>query len=197
MSSVDSSLATTQLLLQYRLVLFWIWGGCWSFAAKVYSSCWLCLSTGFGMPGREDRHPPEDGDGREGRRESDLAVTDVYPGADRSGGRATRSLTRDDTRLLDDLTPVLPTDERSRIHVIRSGKLLPGGCLVVNFRDDQDWDPSRLFLWSIDANTWIVLTPDGDKCAEKFVNTRGCECLPLKTMKHSRLVLLSSVVVGP
>ena len=39
---------------------------------------------------------------------------------------------------------------------------------MVNFRDDPRWDHSRLFLWPINANSWIVLTPDGDKHAEKF-----------------------------
>ena len=50
----------------------------------------------------------------------------------------------------------------------QAGELLPGGCLVVNFHDDIGWDHSRLFLWPITANSWIVLTPDGDKYAEKF-----------------------------
>ena len=38
----------------------------------------------------------------------------------------------------------------------------------MNFHDDPSWDHSRLFLWPIDANPWIVLTPDGDKYAENF-----------------------------
>ena len=50
----------------------------------------------------------------------------------------------------------------------QAGELLPGGRLVVNFHDDPGWDHSRLFLWPIDANTWIVLTPDGVKYAETF-----------------------------
>ena len=62
-----------------------------------------------------------------------------------------------------------PKEERSPIQAIRKRwELLSGGCLVVNFRDDPGWDHSRLFLWPINANTWIVLTPDGDKYAENF-----------------------------
>ena len=117
---------------------------------------------------------------REGGRESvrgggggnGLTVAEVYPGSGRSGGRATRSLTRDDTRLLEDVALVLPstTTERGTISDPRNpqaGELLPGGCLMVNFRDDLGWDHSRLFFWPIDANTWIVHTPDGDKHAGK------------------------------
>ena len=37
----------------------------------------------------------------------------------------------------------------------QAGELLPGGRLVVNFHDDPGWDHSRLFLWPIDASTWI------------------------------------------
>ena len=32
------------------------------------------------------------------------------------------------------------------------------------------WDHSRLFLWPIDATTWIVLTPDGDENAERLAD---------------------------
>ena len=130
------------------------------------------------MSGREDRDPPEDRDGgRESDRhdggESSLAVAAIYPGAGRSGGRATRSLTRDDTRLLDDVARVLPstTTERGTITFSRSTqawKLLSRGRLVVNFGDNPSCDHSRLFLLPISAKTWIVLTPDGDKHAQKF-----------------------------
>ena len=47
-------------------------------------------------------------------------------------------------------------------------ELLSGRRLVVNFGDDLGSDHSRLFLWPINANTWIVLTPDCDKYAEKL-----------------------------
>ena len=101
--------------------------------------------------------------------ESGLAVAEVHPGNGRSGGRATR----DDARLLDDVAPVLLTaaTERGTISNSRNpqaGELLFGGCVVVNFHDDLGWDHSRLYLWPINANTWIVLIPDGDKYAEKF-----------------------------
>ena len=36
----------------------------------------------------------------------------------------------------------------------------------MNFHDDPNWDHPRLFLWPIDANAWIVLTPDSDKYVE-------------------------------
>ena len=85
-------------------------------------------------------------------------VAEVCLGTGRSGGRATRNITRDDTRLLDDVAPVLPstTTERGPISSSRNpqaGELLPGRSLVVNFRGDPGWDHSRLFLWPIDANT--------------------------------------------
>ena len=38
---------------------------------------------------------------------------------------------------------------------------------MVGFHDNSGWDYSRLFLWPIDASTWIILPPDGDKYAEK------------------------------
>ena len=101
-------------------------------------------------------------------------MTEVHSGTGRSGGLAARSLTRDDARLLDDVAPVLPltTSERGTISNSRNPQaereLLSGGRLVVNFRDDPGWDHSRLFLWPFNANTWIVLTPDGDRYAEKF-----------------------------
>ena len=41
---------------------------------------------------------------------------------------------------------------------------------MVNFHDDPGWDHPRLSLWPIDATTWIVHTPDGDKCAERFAD---------------------------
>ena len=68
---------------------------------------------------------------------------------------------------------MLPTTATERGTISKSrnsqaAELLPGGRLVVNFRDDPGWDHSRLFLWPIGANTWIVLTPDGDSHAEKF-----------------------------
>ena len=102
-----------------------------------------------------------------------LAVAEVHPGTGRSGGRTTRNVIRDGDRLLDDTAPVLPTTatERGTISNSRNpqaGELLPGGRLVVNFQDDQGWDHSRLFLWPINAHTCVVLTPDGDKCAERI-----------------------------
>ena len=134
--------------------------------------------TGLGMFGREDRNPPEDGDhGRESDRMTvrrvGLAVADVDSGTGRSGGRAARSLTRVDTRLLDDVATVLPSTTTETRTITNScnpqaGELLPERRLVVNFRDDSRCDHLRLFLWPVDANTWIVLTPDGDKYAEKF-----------------------------
>ena len=136
--------------------------------------------TTLGMPGGEDRNPPQDGDdGRESdrgdREESCLAVAQVDSARGRSGGRAARNLIGDDTRLLDDVAavPSSTTIEKGKYHQLKQfasgrGRAPPGGRLVVNFRDDPGWDHSRLFLWPVDANTWMVLTPDGDKCAEKF-----------------------------
>ena len=82
---------------------------------------------------------------------------------------------RDDARLLDDVAPVLPTAAIGRGTISNSrnpqaGGLIPGGRLVVNFHDDSGWDHARLFLWPIDGTTWIVLTPDGDKYAERFAD---------------------------
>ena len=37
-----------------------------------------------------------------------------------------------------------------------------------DFFDDPGWDHFRLFLWPLDATSWIVLTPDADKYAERF-----------------------------
>ena len=100
-------------------------------------------------------------------------MAEVHPGIGRLGGRAARNVIRDDTRLLDDVAPVLPTAATGRGTITNSrnpqtGELLPRGRLVVNFHDDPGRDNSRLFLWQIDASTWIVLTPDGDKYAEIF-----------------------------
>ena len=67
---------------------------------------------------------------------------------------------------------------------------------MVNFHDDPGWDHSRLFLWPTDANTWIVLTPDGDKYAEKISGYSEMRVLPLAKVEHPRLALLSPVVVG-
>ena len=72
------------------------------------------------MSGREDRNPPKDGDGG---RESDRG-----DGGEKWSDR-----------------PVLPstTTERGTISNSRNPKvveLLPGGRLVVNFRDDPGWD---------------------------------------------------------
>ena len=61
----------------------------------------------------------------------------------------------------------------------QAGELLPGGRLVVNFHDDPGWDHSRLFLWPIDATTWIILTPDGDKFADRFAGYSRMRVLPL------------------
>ena len=102
-----------------------------------------------------------------------LAVAEVHPGNGRPGGRAARNVIREDARLLDDVALVLPTTATGRRTIFNSrnsqaGELLPGGRLVVNFHDDPGWDHSRLFLWPIDANTWIVLTLDGDTHVEKF-----------------------------
>ena len=85
---------------------------------------------------RGTRSLHEDGDGgRESDRsdggESGLVVAEVYLGTGRSGGRAARSLSRDDTRLLDDWAPALlsTTTERRTISNSRNpqaGELLPG-----------------------------------------------------------------------
>ena len=86
--------------------------------------------------------------------------------------------------LLDDVAPVLPTAAIGRGTICNSrnpqaGELLPGGRLVLNFHDDPGWDHSRLFLWPIDATTWIVLTPDGDKFAERFADFSRMRVLSL------------------
>ena len=62
--------------------------------------------------------------------ESGQVVAEVHPGNGRSGGRTTRSVVRDDARLLDDVAPVLPTTaaERGTISNSRNpqaGELLP------------------------------------------------------------------------
>ena len=72
-------------------------------------------------------------------------MAEVHLGIGRSGGRATRNIIRDVARLL------LPTAATERGTISNS----------------RNRDP-RLFLWPIDANTWIVLTPDSDKYAESL-----------------------------
>ena len=146
-------------------------------------------STGIGMSGREDRDLPDDGeDGRGADRgnggRSGLAVAEVHPGFGRPGGRVARNVIRDDARLLDDVASELPTAAIGRGTICNSrnpqaGELLPGGRLVLNFHDDPGWDHSRLFLWPIDATTWIVLTPDGDKFAERFADYSRMRVLSL------------------
>ena len=96
------------------------------------STCLLGVSagheTGFmglGMPEREDRNPPDDGDdGRESDRgdceESGLAVAEVYSRTGRSEGRAARRLTRVDTRLLDDVATLLPSTTTERRTITNS-----------------------------------------------------------------------------
>ena len=115
--------------------------------------------------------------------ENGLAVAEVHPGNGRPGGRTARNVTRDDARLLDDVAPVLPTTATGRATISDSrnsqaGELLPGGRLVVNFYDDPGWDHSRLFLWPIDANTWIVLTLTINM-RRKCRIIRRCEYLPI------------------
>ena len=46
--------------------------------------------------------------------DSALAVAEVHPRNGRSGGRAARNVIRDDTRLLDDVAPVLRTTATER-----------------------------------------------------------------------------------
>ena len=61
-----------------------------------------------------------------------------------------------------------PKEERSPIHAIRKRESSsPEGvwwCISVTIPAGTTHD---FFLWPINANTWIVLTPDGDKHAEK------------------------------
>ena len=142
------------------------------------SAVYQLSSTGIGMSRREDRDPPDDGDdGRGGDRgnggEDGLAVAEVHPGLGRPRGRAARNVIRDDARVLDDVVPVLQRAATGRGTIsnscnLQAGELSPGGRLVVNFHDDPGRDHSRLFLWPLDASTRIVITPDGDKCAENF-----------------------------
>ena len=110
-------------------------------------------------------------------------MAEVRLGNGRLGGRAARNVIHDDARLLEDVAPVLPTTATGRRTISNSrnskeGELLPGGRLLVSFHDDPGWDHSRLFLWPIDANTWIVLTPDGDKYAEKLLDYSKMRPLP-------------------
>ena len=159
------------------------------------------------MSERGDRDLPEVGksegesDGDDGE-ETGLAVADVHPRTDRPRRRATRGLRRDNSRLLGDVTPVLPSstgEKRASPNPRhpRTEELIPGGRLVVGFHDDPGWDHSRLFLWPIDASTWISLLSDGDKYAENFVIIQKCARLPSVTTGHPRLILSSSVSIGP
>ena len=146
-------------------------------------------SIGIGMPGREDHDPLHDGDDRRGGDRGNggkncLAVAEVHPGTGRPGGCAAQNAIRDDARLLDDVAPpLLPTAAIGRRPISNSrnpqaGELLPGGPLVVNLPDDPCWDHSRLFLWPIDATTWIVLTSDGVKYAERLADYSRARVLP-------------------
>ena len=177
MPSVGSSLAIvtaaalTCLVLDLRSVLVTCFKSL--FPLWVVSAVHQISSTGK-KRGRED-HDPSDDDRRGGHRgNAGLAVAEVHPGIGRPGGRAARSVIRNDARRLDDVAPpVLPTAAIGRGTISNSrnpqaSELLPGGRLVVNFHDDPGWDHSRLFRWPIDATTWIVLTPNGDadRCAD-------------------------------
>ena len=158
------------------------------------------------MSGREDRDPPDDGDdGRGGDRrnrgESDLAVAEVHPGIGRPGGRTARNGIRDDTHLVDDVAPVLPTTANGRGTISNSRnpqarELLPGLRLVVNFHDDPGWDHSRLFSGQSMRlpGSSSLLTVTSMLRALRII--RGRECHPLVEAECLRLVLLNSIVVG-
>ena len=111
-------------------------------------------------------------------------MTEMEVTVETAGKMAARNVIRDDARLLDDVALVLPTAAigRGTISIPRNpqaGELLPGGRLVVNFHVDPGWDHSRLFLWPIDATTWIVFTPDGDKHAERSADYSRMRVRPL------------------
>ena len=91
------------------------------------------------------------------------AVTNAHSGTDRPKGRAARGLYRDDSLLLGDVAPVMPSSvggERATPDTRR-------GRLVVNFHERSGMG-SLATLWPIDASTWIILPPCGDIFGQKF-----------------------------
>ena len=202
MPSVGSSLAiitaaaSTCLVRDLRSVT------CFKSLFPLWVVSQLFTSTGIGMSGREDRDPPKDrDDGRGGDGGESGLMTENRPRTGRSAKRATRNIIRDDARLLDDAALVLPTAANGRRTISHSrnpqaSELLPGGGLVVNFHDDPRWERSRLFFWLIDATTWIVRTPDGDKYAERFADYSRMRVPLLVEATCPRLVPLNSIVVG-
>ena len=112
------------------------------------------------MSGREDRDPPED---------RGAEVTVELP-----------EVSRDNTRLLDDVASVLPsTTTETGTSSIRKRELLPGWRLVVNFRDDLGGDHSGRLM----RTTGLSSLPTVTNMRSNFLNTRRCKCLPLVKMK--------------
>ena len=130
-------------------------------------------STGIGTSGREDRDPPEGGD--DGRGTEVTVERVAWPWRK----FILELVVREDALPEISFVMMLVRWMMWRLCCRRqrpisnsrnpqAGELLTGGRLVVNFHDDPGWDHSRLFLWPTYANTWIVLTLDCDKYAEKI-----------------------------
>ena len=150
MPSVGSSLATVTAAASTCFVPD-LRGRCWSLASR---ACFLC---GFFLSCSPNQLHWNRNVWKRGSRSSG-----------RPGVRAARNVIRDDARVLP--TAAIGRGTISNARNPQAGELLPGGRLVVNFHDDPRRDHSRLFLWPIDATTWIVLTPDGDEYAERFAD---------------------------
>ena len=98
-------------------------------------------------------------------------------------------------RLMNDVMSVLPTTVIERGKDPSAGKLLP--------RRSSDGEFScrigtthGLFLWSVNANSWIVLTSDNDKYVEKISDYSRIRVLPIGESETPWLTLLSSVVMS-
>ena len=54
--------------------------------------------------------------------------------------------------------------------LVRGGlrEVLPGARGLVKFEGDPGWSHERLYLWKLEAERWLVYTPDGDLYDEGF-----------------------------
>ena len=128
-------------------------------------------------------------------------MAEAHRGTGRPGGRATRNIVRDDARLLDDVAPMLPTTatEMRTISSSRNpqaGELFPGGRFVVNFPDDLVGTTHGCSFGQSMRTTGSSSILTVTNMRRNFPITRRREYLPMVKVKHPRLALLSSVVVG-